>query len=116
MQGGRGREGGSETACRRCDRAAETIEGVRQILSSLDDRGAWLERGDVGKADRLIRVFAANEMVVTLGGRVLPMNENDVLEVFPGNQRPATDIIRSATFARNVETLSAYIAVADKEQ
>ena len=52
---------------------------------------------------------------LTLGGRVLPMNENDVLEVFPGNQPPATDIIRSATFARNVKTLSAYLAAAGEE-
>ena len=93
---------------------AELTEAVRQALSSLDERGAWLETGAVGKADRLIRVFAANGMVVTLGGRVLPMNENDVLEVFPGQQPPAADIIRSATFARNVETLSAYLAAAAK--
>ena len=94
----------------------ERTEAVRQALSSLDDRGAWLEKGAVGKAGRLIRVFAANEMVVTLGGRVLPMNENDVLEVFPGNQPPATDIIRSAAFARNVETLSAYLAAQAEQQ
>ena len=95
---------------------AELAEAVRQALAGLDERGAWLETGAVGKADRLVRVFAANEMVVTLGGRVLPMNENDVLEVFPGNQPPAADIIRSATFARNVETLSAYLATAGEEQ
>ena len=82
----------------------------------MDGRGAWLETGAVGKADRLIRVFAANGMVVSLGGRVLPMSENDVLEVFPGQQPPAADIIRSATFARNVETLSGYLAAAGPQQ
>ena len=49
-------------------------------------------------------------MVVKIGGRVMPLKENETLEVFQGTDRPRERIIRSSTFARNVETLCAWLA------
>ena len=49
-------------------------------------------------------------MVVTIGDRTLPLATNETLEVFPGAKPPLERIISSATFARNVETLAAYVA------
>jgi hypothetical protein len=55
-------------------------------------------------------VFAAKDMVVTLGGKTLPMKENDTLEVFAGAEPPPQRIIRTRTFAENIGALSAYLA------
>jgi len=71
----------------------------------MDARGAWIENGDIGKSDRIISVFAARDMVVTIGDRVMPLKENETLQVFQGTERPRERIIRSETFARNVEAL-----------
>jgi hypothetical protein len=76
----------------------------------MDARGAWVEDGVIGKANRLVSVFAGRELVVTLAGKTLPMNENDTLEVFAGPEPPRRRIIRSRTFAENVDVLSAYLA------
>jgi hypothetical protein len=83
---------------------------VRAIIQAMDPRGAWVEEGTIGKADRLVSVFAGRQLVVTLGGKTLTMNENDTLEVFAGPEAPKERIIRARTFADNVGALSAYIA------
>jgi hypothetical protein len=57
-----------------------------------------------------VSVFAANDMVVTLGGKILPMKENDTLEVFAGAEPPNQRIIRTRTFIDNIGALSAYLA------
>ena len=83
---------------------------IRAVIDAMDPRGAWVEDGSIGKADRLVSVFAAQDMVVTLAGKVLPMKENDTLEVFAGADAPKQRIIRSRTFADNIGALSAYLA------
>jgi hypothetical protein len=83
---------------------------VREIIGAMDPRGAWVEDGVIGKADRVVSVFAAKDMVVTVGGRTLPMKENDTLEVFAGPETPKGRIIRSRTFADHIAVLSAYLA------
>ena len=83
---------------------------VRAVIDAMDPRGAWIEEGSIGKANRLVSMFAAKEMVVTLGGKALPMKENDTLEVFAGTEPPKQRIIRSRTFAENIGALSAYLA------
>jgi hypothetical protein len=83
---------------------------VRAIVDAQDPRGAWLEDGAIGKANRLVSVFAGRDLVVTLGGKTLPMKENDTLEVFSGSEPPKERIIRSRTFADNVGVLIAYLA------
>lgn len=82
---------------------------VDKIIGSLDGRGAWVEEGDIGKADRVVSVFAGRDMVVKIGDRVLPLKENETLEVFQGTERPRGRIIRSETFARNVEAICAFL-------
>jgi PelA/Pel-15E family pectate lyase len=83
---------------------------VRAVIDAMDPRGAWVEEGNIGKANRLVSVFAAKEMVVTLGGKALPMKENDTLEVFAGAEPPKQRIISTRTFAGNIGALSAYLA------
>jgi hypothetical protein len=85
-------------------------EKVHASIDSMDPRGAWVEEGTIGKADRIASVFAAKDMVVKIGNKVLPLKENETLEVFQGKEPPRERIIRSRTFARNVELLSAYLA------
>ena len=83
---------------------------VGAVVAALDARGAWVEDGVIGKADRVVSVFAAKEMVLTVGGKTIPVHENDTIDVFQGTQPPRQKIIRTQTFARNVETLCAYLA------
>jgi hypothetical protein len=82
---------------------------VRVIIDAMDARGAWVEDGRIGKANRLVSVFAAKDLVVTLGGKVLPMTENDTLEVFAGADPPSERIIRTRTFVENIAALSHYL-------
>jgi pectate lyase-like protein len=83
---------------------------VRRVIDAMDPRGAWVEEGNIGKANRLVSVFAAKDMVVTLAGKTYPMKENDTLEVFQGTDSPKQRIIRSRTFAENIGALSGYLA------
>ena len=82
---------------------------VRAVIESMDPRGAWVEDGAIGKADRLVSVLAGRDLVVTLGGKTLTMKENETLEVFSGPEPPKQRIIRSRSFADNVGVLSAYL-------
>ena len=82
---------------------------VRAIVDAMDSRGAWVEDGSIGKADRLVTVLAGKDMVVTLGGKPMPLLENQTLEVFLGEKPPKQRIIKTRTFADNVEALLAYV-------
>ena len=82
---------------------------LKQIVASLDARGAWTEPGQIGKADRVVSVFAARPMVLTINGKPLAIKENDRVELSEGNQPPLGRIIRSATFASNLEALAAAV-------
>ena len=83
---------------------------TRQAIDTLDERGAWVEEGSVGKAERIVQLFAAEDMVVTIGDQTFPLPENETLEVFPGAKPPLERIINSTTFANNVEALADYLA------
>ena len=76
----------------------------------MDSRGAWVEEGVIGKANRVFSVFAARNMVLTIKGKPIPIKENDTIELFEGSQPPRERIIVSQTFARNLETLGSYYA------
>ena len=80
-----------------------------EVIARMDSRGAWVEEGNIGKADRIVNVFSARDMLVTIGDRVLPLKENETLQVFQGTERPRERIIRSETFARNVEALCTFL-------
>ena len=49
-------------------------------------------------------------MVLTIGDRSMPLRENETLNLYAGTVPPRGRIIRSATFARNVAALAAYLA------
>ena len=87
---------------------------VSKIIGQLDSRGAWVEEGSIGKAGEIVSVFAAKDMVVKIGDKVMPLKENETLEVFEGTERPRERIIRSSTFMQNVETLSAWLTATVK--
>lgn len=87
---------------------------AKSVIASMDARGAWLEEGSIGKADRVVSMFAAKDMVVKIGGQVVPLKENQTLEVFQGTAPPRERIIRTGTFARNVEVLLEYLRQAPR--
>ena len=87
---------------------------VSKIIGQLDSRGAWVEEGSIGKAGEIVSVFAAKDMVIKIGDKVMPLKENETLEVFEGTERPRERIIRSSTFMQNVETLSAWLTATVK--
>jgi hypothetical protein len=84
-------------------RAAETI-------AALDERGAWVEQGNIGKADSVVSVSPAEDMTVTVGGRAFTLRDGETLEIFRGTKPPLEQIIRSSTFAANIEILAEYLA------
>jgi hypothetical protein len=83
---------------------------VAALIGSLDDRGAWVETGVIGRAERLVSVTAARAGVLTINDRVYPISENDRIVLFDGPQPPRQRIIRTSTFARNLEALAAWVA------
>jgi hypothetical protein len=87
---------------------------VSNLINQMDNRGAWVEEGSIGKTGQVVSVFAAKEMVVKIGDRVLPLKENETLEIFQGAERPRERIIRSATFARNLAALCTWLAQAGR--
>lgn len=87
---------------------------VRNIIDTLDPRGAWVEDGTIGKANRLVSVFAGKDLVVTLGGRTLPMKENETLDVFADPAPPKERILRSRTFAENLKILATYLTASTR--
>jgi len=88
-------------------------EGVQRagdsasIIRAMDARGAWVEDGVIGKADKVVSVFAARDMVLTINGRPTPIKENDRIELFEGQQPPRQKVIHTTTFSRNLERLAA---------
>jgi hypothetical protein len=95
----------------------------RHLLESMDSRGAWVTEGVIGKADRLVFLFAARDMVLRIGrgssdgsaGRrsatedqIIQLKENDTVEIFQGEQPPQRRILDSALFARNLSLLAEY--------
>ena len=82
---------------------------VREAIGAMDPRGAWLDVGSIGKTDKIVQVFAAHEMVLKINNQVIPVKENDTIELFQGKEPPRERVIRSQTFARNVELLCDYL-------
>jgi hypothetical protein len=82
---------------------------VTETIAAMDARGAWTELGNIGKSDKIVQVFAAREMVLQVGQQVIPVKENDMIELFQGQERPRERVIRSQTFARNVDLLCDYL-------
>jgi hypothetical protein len=95
--------GGGSTA------SGTPAQRASEIIAALDDRGAWVQPGTIGKADSVVSVFAAEDMAVTVGGRAFTLKEGETIEVFRGAKPPLEQVILSSTFASNVESLAAYL-------
>jgi hypothetical protein len=78
-----------------------------EIIRGLDDRGAWMQEGVIGKADKVVSVFAAHDMVLTINDKPIAIKENDRIELFDGLRPPREKIISTATFAQNLQRLAA---------
>ena len=83
---------------------------VEKMIAAMDERGAWVESGVIGKADRVVSVQPARDMILTINGKPVPVKEDDRIELFQGTIPPRARIIRSSTFARNLQALAAYVA------
>jgi hypothetical protein len=94
--------------------AANLAPRVQAAIAALNERGAWIETGTIGKADRLVEVFAAKDMIVKIGDQTLPLNANQTLTVFQGPQPPRQRIIRTRTFHANVALLCEYLEALKK--
>ncbi len=105
--------------------AAALAAEARRLVESMDGRGAWTRTGAIGKSNRLVFTYAARDMVLRLGrgradgaagdnldarSQVIPLKENDTVEIFVGPQPPVEQIISSADFARNLTGLGQYYA------
>jgi pectate lyase-like protein len=86
-----------------------TDAAIQAIVDSIDKRGAWVQQGYIGKADRVVSVFAAGNMTVRIGERTYPLKENETVEVFAGSLPPREEVIRSPTFVRNVRALARFV-------
>jgi hypothetical protein len=82
---------------------------VAKIMASADPRGVWLEDGYIGKSNRIVSVFAARDMTLTIGGKSYPVKENQTIDLFEGSEPPKEKVFRSSTFARNLVALSAFV-------
>ncbi|MBS1829374.1 MAG: hypothetical protein JST93_28995 [Acidobacteria bacterium] len=104
---------------------ASNAATARQLINAMDERGAWTKLGTIGRADRLIFTYAAKDMVLRIGhgrsdgsagdnvdarSQIIPLKENDTVEIFQGPQKPPERIISSADFAHNLTALGQYLA------
>lgn len=99
----------TEASGARADAAAPASR-VRAVIDAMDDRGTWTEEGTIGKSNRIVSVLAGSDLVVTLAGKPLTMQENETLEVFAGPEPPRQRLIRSRAVVENIGVLSAYLA------
>jgi PelA/Pel-15E family pectate lyase len=106
-------------------RGRAVVSDARQLIDSMDERGAWTKMGTIGKADRLVFTYAAKPMVLRVGrghsdgsagdnvdsrSQVIQLKENDTVEIFAGPQPPVEKIISTSDFARNLTTLGQYLS------
>ena len=97
---------------------------VAALIAALDERGAWTKTGNIGRSNRLVFTYAAQDMVLRIGrGRsdggagdasdtkpqTIQLKENDTVEIFAGPQPPPERIISSGDFARNLTALADYV-------
>jgi hypothetical protein len=109
---------------RRGPAEAVSPDEVKRLIASLDERGAWVRPGVIGKPGRLVFVYAARPMVLRIGrgrpdgaaeetapeAQVIHLGPDDTVEVFPGAEPPVEKIISSAEFSRNLTVLATYYA------
>jgi hypothetical protein len=88
---------------------AELAERVREVISSLDERGAWVQPGSIGGPGLLVSVNAATDLRVVMASKVMTLKENETLEVYEDTSAPSEGVIHSGTFAANLRLLADYL-------
>ncbi len=98
---------------------------ARRLIDALDPRGAWTKMGTIGRSNRLLFAYSAKDMLLRIGrgradgsagdnldakAQIIPLHENDTMELFLGPQPPPERIIRSADFADHLTRLGEYLA------
>jgi hypothetical protein len=111
------------------DSAVASATEMKQIVGSLDGRGAWTKTGTIGRSNRLVFTYAAEDMVLRIGrgradgaagdgldskAQIIQLRENDTVEIFAGPQPPPEQIISSADFARNLTRMAEYVRAASR--
>ena len=89
--------------------AAELSRKVHAVISSLDERGAWVQEGRMEGPGLLISVRPATDLCVLMGDKILTLKEDEALEVYEGTSPPSQRVIRSGTFAANLRLLADYL-------
>jgi hypothetical protein len=84
-------------------------EKVQAVISSLDERGAWVQQGSIGGPELVISVIPAKDMVAVIGDKVMPLKEDETLAVYEGTSTPIKRVIHSGTFAANLRLLADYL-------
>ncbi|MHC4572707.1 MAG: pectate lyase [Planctomycetota bacterium] len=89
--------------------AAGLAEKVRAVISSLDERGAWVQPGSIGGPGLLVSVNAAKNLRVVMAGKAMTLKEDETLEVYEDTSPPSEQVIHSGTFAANLRLLADYL-------
>ncbi|HUT28740.1 MAG TPA: pectate lyase [Sedimentisphaerales bacterium] len=88
---------------------AQLAERVQEVISSLDERGAWVQPGSIGGPGLLVSVNAAKDLRVVMAGNVFTLGEDETLEVYKDTSAPSDGVIHSGTFAANLRLLADYL-------
>jgi hypothetical protein len=88
---------------------AQLAERVREVISSLDERGAWVQEGSIGGPGLLVSVNAGEDLRVVMAGKVMTLKEDETLEVYEDTSAPSDGVIRSGAFATNLRLLAEYL-------
>jgi PelA/Pel-15E family pectate lyase len=88
---------------------AQLAESVREVISSLDKRGAWVQEGSIGGPGLLVSVNAGRDLRVVMAGKVMTLKEDETLEVYEDTSAPSEGVIHSSIFAANLRLLAEYL-------
>jgi hypothetical protein len=89
--------------------ATQLSERVQAVISSLDERGTWVQQGNIGGPELVIPVIPARDMVAVIGDKVMPLKEDETLAAYEGTSTPIKRVIHSGTFAANLRLLADYL-------
>jgi len=90
--------------------AQELSQRVRDVISSLDEQGRWIQQGNIAGPGLLVSVQSAEDLVVVINEKVIPLKDDDKLAVYRGTSPPtSSSVLNSDTFAANLTLLADYL-------
>lgn len=87
----------------------DPVSRVQEVVNSLDDRGAWIQEGNIGLATRVVGVTTGKPMVVVIGDKVIPIGKEQTVSIYEGTEAPQQSVISSGAFVSNISLLSRYL-------